>query len=188
MDRASSESSDIRVLFETHFDDLWRFARRRVETNADADDVTAETFAVAWRRRHSLPLGEARLWLFGVARHVIDNHRRSSVRRARLHVRLVESRDEMTAPDHADDDSDERLGTILTALSESERELVIMRCWDGLAIGEIASLLGATPHAISGRLHRIRNRLAVSAGEGHNAGRPIRADAHERRERDDGHV
>jgi hypothetical protein len=53
-------------LFADHFPDVWRFARRRTPSSEDADDVAAETFAVAWRRRHDLPEDEARPWLFGV--------------------------------------------------------------------------------------------------------------------------
>lgn len=76
-------------MFEEHFDDLWRFARRRCNSSSDADDIVAETFAVAWRRRADVPVDATRLWLFGVARHVLNNQRRSSVRRDRLRLRLI---------------------------------------------------------------------------------------------------
>ena len=39
-----------RALFAENFDDVWRFARRRVNGAAEAEDVAAEVFAVAWRR------------------------------------------------------------------------------------------------------------------------------------------
>ena len=54
---------------------------------ADAADVTAETFLVAWRRYDDAPPGDGRPWLFGIARHVLANHHRSGRRRDRLGLR-----------------------------------------------------------------------------------------------------
>src|SRR5436190_2962379 len=57
------------------------YAVRRVGA-ADAHDLTAETFAIAWRRLYSVPGGDdARLWLYSTARKVIANHRRGERRR-----------------------------------------------------------------------------------------------------------
>lgn len=39
-----------------------------------------------------------------------------------------------------------------------------MRCWDGLAVYDIATLLGCTPNAASLRLHKARRRLADQLG------------------------
>jgi len=55
----------------------------------DAGDVFAETFLVAWRRLDDAPTGEtARLWLYGVARRVLADHRRGESRRSHLADRL----------------------------------------------------------------------------------------------------
>lgn len=152
-----SDAELFRRLFDAHFDDLWRFARRRCHTAADADDVAAQVFAVAWRRRDDIPDAGARLWLFGVARRVVANQRRSIGRRHRLQLRLIDN--------HHDDHGDERAPTneglraALASLSDDDREVVIMRCWDGLAVRDIAALLDDTPNAVSVRLHKARRKL-----------------------------
>ncbi len=147
-------------LFASHFPDVWRFARRRTATTEDADDVTAETFAVAWRRRGEVPAAEARPWLFGVARNVLSNHWRSGERRTRLQSRLVESA--LTWSEVAEDRIQEKtLWLALASLSEDDRDLLIMRAWDELAVTEIAAVLGCTPNAASSRLHKARRRLAA---------------------------
>ena len=74
--------------FQQHFEAIWSFARRRTASSADADDVAAETFAVAWRRRGEVPDSDLRPWLFVVARNVLLNHHRSAERQSRLHQRL----------------------------------------------------------------------------------------------------
>jgi RNA polymerase sigma-70 factor, ECF subfamily len=76
-------------LFRANYDDLLRFAVRRVGSDAAAD-VVAEVFAVAWRRRDAVPDGAERLWLFGVAANVVANERRSRQPRNRLARRVAD--------------------------------------------------------------------------------------------------
>lgn len=171
-----------RTLFADHFDPVWRYARRRCETAADADEVASETFAVAWRRRRDLPpADEVGLWLYGVARRVLANQRRATGRRLRLQGRLSDAA--ATAPATATTteeriDEQGRLAEALHALDADDRELLLLRAWDGLAVGDIATLLGCTPNAASIRLHRARRRLAElldpkeAVGSRTSAGRP----------------
>jgi len=155
-----SDTELFRRLFDAHFDDLWRFARRRCHAAADADDVAAQVFAVAWRRRDDLPVAGVRLWLFGVARRVLANQRRSNERQQRLALRLINSHRD----DHGDETAptNEGLRAAMASLSDDDREVVIMRWWDELAVGDIAGLLDCNPNAVSVRLHKAV--LRVSAG------------------------
>ncbi|MEV7627899.1 sigma-70 family RNA polymerase sigma factor [Actinoplanes sp. NPDC089786] len=146
------------ALFAAQFPDVWRFARRRTTSETDADDITAETFAVAWRRRDDIPGADARLWLFGVARRILANHRREGVRRDRLHLRLVS----IDRPPEAYEDAEpspQGLWSALAALDEDDRELLLLRAWDSLGAGEIATLLDLTPAIVSSRLHKARLKL-----------------------------
>ncbi len=61
------------ALFEAHFEPLLAYARRRTPQRFDAEDLVAETFAVAWRRLDRLPRApEQQLpWLYGVARRLL---------------------------------------------------------------------------------------------------------------------
>jgi RNA polymerase sigma-70 factor (ECF subfamily) len=161
------DEAAFRDLFEAQFGDVWRFARRRCWSGDQADDVAAETFAVAWRRREELPVGRAiRLWLFGTARLVLANQRRSDHRQERLGDRLASQPAPVGGGDPADQvvDSDDRLRVALDGLTHDDRDLLIMRAWDGLAVTEIAALLDCTPNAASIRLHKARGRLAAALG------------------------
>lgn len=143
------------ALFDAHFDDLWRFARRRTSSGDIADDVTAQVFAVAWRRRDELPASAERLWLFGVARRVLANERRAATRRERLHRKL-------TSTDRRDDGATPADGPSIPALdvlTGDEREAVQLRYWDELTVTEIATLLECTANTVSMRLHKARRKL-----------------------------
>nr|MDQ6949985.1 RNA polymerase subunit sigma-24 [Actinomycetota bacterium] len=53
------------ALFEAHHQDVLAYLLRRTEQPADAADVLAEVFLIAWRRKEHVPVGEeARLWLY----------------------------------------------------------------------------------------------------------------------------
>jgi RNA polymerase sigma-70 factor, ECF subfamily len=162
------DDAAFRQLFDAHLADVWRYARRRCTTPADADDVAGETFAVAWRRRADLPAaeGDARLWLLGTARRVLANQRRSQVRQDRLRIRAAG----LAPPTPPDDAEDGDLWQALSRLSPEDRDLLIMRAWDELAVQDIAVLLGCTPNAASLRLHKARRRLAAALGRTEGTG------------------
>ena len=69
-------------LFRSEADAVRSYALRRADP-ADADDVVAETFLVAWRRFDDMP-SDPRPWLLSVARRVLANRRRSVQRLASL--------------------------------------------------------------------------------------------------------
>ncbi len=64
-----NSDDQFRQVYAATFPSLLGYALRRVEQPADAADIVAETFLIAWRRRAEMPGGhETRLWLYGVAR------------------------------------------------------------------------------------------------------------------------
>lgn len=149
-----------RDLYAEHFDAVLGYALRRVDERADAADVVSETFLVAWRRLSHVPDGgEARPWLYGVARKVLANQRRGTRRRGNLGARL---RDELRTcvPDPAD-------GVALTAdvraamarLGAGDQEVLALHLWEGLEPREIAQVLGLTAVVVRPRLSRARARL-----------------------------
>ncbi|GAA2564273.1 hypothetical protein GCM10010435_40690 [Winogradskya consettensis] len=147
-----------RAFFAANFGDVWAFVRRRVATDEDADDVTADTFAVAWRRRDDLPAGAERMWLFRTGYHVLANFRRGAERRRQLHLRIV-SVDPPEVGYEAVADADRELWSALAAVSSSDRELLLMQAWDGLEVADIAAVLQVSAPTVSSRLYKARDRL-----------------------------
>ncbi|MFF5206429.1 RNA polymerase sigma factor [Streptosporangium sp. NPDC000396] len=143
------------------YDQITAYAARRCDSPQDAADVVAETFAVAWRRVEELPQGdEARLWLYGVARNVLANHRRGEIRRQ---ARSAELDLEMADLYGRSPDSGVELSTIgqvFRSLSGDDRELLSLVAWEGLEREEIAKVLGVSRNAVRIRLHRARKRFS----------------------------
>jgi RNA polymerase sigma-70 factor (ECF subfamily) len=145
-------------LFEAHYSDIYKYCVRRLG-RSDAEDATADVFAVVWRRIDQMPDGEmARAWLYGVAYRVVGNQYRGRRRRSRLSARLTETRYEPSQLETPETEFAELI-TALGELSSTDQELLRLSSWDGLTRAEIAVALGIKENAVDQRLHRARARL-----------------------------
>lgn len=146
------------ALFESTHRALLAYAVRRVTEPADAADVVAESFLVAWRRIDDVPGGDdARPWMFGVARRVLANARRGDRRRLALADRL---RDHLTEVVPPSGDAGSDVERAVARLSDDDQELLRLVAWEELSREEIAVALGISRTAVRVRLHRARRRLA----------------------------
>jgi RNA polymerase sigma-70 factor (ECF subfamily) len=146
------------ALFTAHQRQVLAYALRRTRTPADAEDVAAETFTIAWRKLDAIPVEEPLPWLYAVARRVLANHRRGLSRRERLAALLrVE---DVATPLHAGEDRDTPAFVALGSLSPADQEILRLVAWEELGNQAIAAVLGITPNAVAIRLHRARSRFA----------------------------
>ena len=152
------------TLFSAHQQRVLAYAMRRTPTLADAEDVAAETFIIAWRKLDAIPASEPLLWLYAVARRVLANHRRGLSRRERLAALLrVE---DVATPMPVGEDRDGPAFAALASLSPADQELLRLVAWEELGNQGIAAVLGVTPNAVAIRLHRARARFAAALDRG----------------------
>lgn len=149
---------DFEELYARHAGAVRGYAMRRCDPET-ADDVVADVFLVAWRRREALP-EEPLPWLLGTARRVLANHARSQSRRGRLLARLAAEPITVATPAPADGPDSARLRAALASLDERDRELLLLMAWEGLELRQAAQVLGVRPSTLSVRFHRARRRLS----------------------------
>ncbi|MFF9782617.1 RNA polymerase sigma-70 factor, ECF subfamily [Streptomyces sp. SceaMP-e96] len=148
--------------YRAHYWAVSRFVARRLDGQAlEVEEVVAEVFSIAWRRRAELP--DAPLpWLYGVARNCLANTVRGLGRYRRLLHRLgnheaAHHRQTVDSPDT------ERPGSwvheALARLSPADQEVLRLTAWEELTIEELAVTLGCGRSAAAMRLHRARGRL-----------------------------
>ena len=145
------------ALFTDHQRPILAYAMRRTPTLADAEDVAAETFTIAWRKIEAVP-ADPLPWLYAVARRVLANHRRGRSRLERLTALLRV--DDVPTPMLAGEDHDGPAFAALASLPPADQELLRLVAWEELGNQEIAVVLGVTPNAVAIRLHRARARFA----------------------------
>ncbi|MEW9556540.1 RNA polymerase sigma factor [Nonomuraea sp. NPDC050783] len=155
-----NDRSRFEAVYRRTYEQILGYAVRRCSSPEDAADVVAETYVIAWQRIAALPDGEAgKLWLYGVARRVLANHRRSEQRRLTRHTELTDEIEHLyTAPSHHS--GQYGVDEAMDMLADSDRELLALALWEGLDPGEIAIVLDCSRNAARIRLHRARKRLA----------------------------
>ncbi|MDQ6807680.1 MAG: sigma-70 family RNA polymerase sigma factor [Actinomycetota bacterium] len=155
------------AVYAAHRAHLLRYVLRRTDGADDAADVVAETFLVVWRRLDDAPVEDVHLWLYGVARRVLANHRRGERRRTRLADQL---QSDLASCEAAPDGQQEfaELAAAFRSLPDGDREVLALEAWEQLDAGEIAAVLGCSRNAARIRLHRARRRLraAIAASRG----------------------
>jgi RNA polymerase sigma-70 factor (ECF subfamily) len=147
-------------MFRANYPLVRAYALRRATPDA-AQDVVADTFLVAWRRLEEVP-DDALPWLYGVARRVLANQRRSAGRSEALEQRIADTRTAREWHDPGERMADAELMRLaMGRLSDRNREALTLVAWDGLSGAGAARAAGCSRAAFAVRLHRARARLAA---------------------------
>lgn len=160
-----SDPERFAALFDRHAALIHRYIVRRVGP-VIADDLVAETFLAAFRRRqrYDLSYRDARPWLYGIATNLIGQHRRDEFRQ--LRIRMVIQPD-LDPPGHADQvaadvtasGTKEVLAQVLADLPIAERDVLLLIAWEQLSYEETAVALQIPVGTVRSRLSRTRARL-----------------------------
>ena len=157
------------ALYRSSRDDVFAYVSGLLRDRSAAEDVTAQAFERAYRRRSGFnpKRGTHRAWLFGIARNAALDELRRRSRRAELASEPV---DEAAA--YAHEQAAERalmrtaLRGALARLSARERELVALKYFAGLGNAEIATVVGISESNAGTRLHRVIEKLREACDEG----------------------
>ena len=136
-----------------------------------ADDLTGETFLVAFdrRERYDTAYADALPWLYGIATKLLGRHRRTEARRWRAWARTGTDpvqechADAVSARVTAQSASREMAGA-LAGLPAGQRDVLLLVAWQGLEYEEVARALGVPVGTVRSRLYRARTRLKKSLG------------------------
>ncbi|MHB8418401.1 MAG: RNA polymerase sigma factor [Myxococcales bacterium] len=160
---ASGGPLDPARLYESEGEYVWNSLRRLGVPPSDLEDLTHETFVVAFRRLPSFdPSRPIRAWLFGIAAKVAGHHRRWRLRRREVSGDLPELETEEQGPHEALDER-QRRALLVHALSQvklERRAVLILHEIDGIAIPEVARALGIPLNTAYSRLRVGRAELA----------------------------
>jgi RNA polymerase sigma factor (sigma-70 family) len=146
------------ALFDANYGRVLAYATRRIGPDV-ARDVVADTFVTAWLRLEELR-GDPLIWLYGLARGSVANHRRRLLRAQRLGERSGQLSLPRAENDPADQvASRDSFAAAFGQLAESDREVLRLVAWEGLDADAAAAVLGCSTGAFKVRLHRARRRL-----------------------------
>ncbi|WP_283133828.1 RNA polymerase sigma factor [Rhizohabitans arisaemae] len=162
-------------LFRRHAPPLHRYAARRLGEDL-ADDIVAETFHVAFRKRNGYDPArdDARPWLWRIATNLIHRHHRSETR---LYRALARTGVDPVLQNHADSVAERvtavaatsRLAAALAGLRKGDRDVLLLIAWGELGYQQVADVLKIPVGTVRSRLNRartkVRHALGGTAGE-----------------------
>ncbi|WP_188187481.1 RNA polymerase sigma factor [Nonomuraea sp. SYSU D8015] len=158
-------------VFGAYFGEIHTYVAQRLGPD-NAEDIVAETFLTAFRKRASYDPSRAavRTWLYGIATNLIGKHRRLEARTLRALGRCGPDAD---APGHEDTVAGRvsaqslrpELAAALAGLDRRDRDVLLLVALAGLSHDEIATALGIPYGTVGSRLNRARKKLRALLGE-----------------------
>jgi RNA polymerase sigma-70 factor (ECF subfamily) len=150
--------SEFSALYQDYAPDVYRFALYLSGRHADAEDITAETFARLWASSEPIAMATVKGYLFTIARHLFLQGLRKRSRDDALDEDL---RDPSAGPERQAEHSESLRQVLkeLQRLPETSRSALLMRAVDGIAYEEIARALGISLAAVKVKIHRARLAL-----------------------------
>ena len=149
------------LLYERHWNAVYRFAWLLTRSVPDAEDITQECFLALIRKKAFFDpaRGQLRTWLIGVARNQHLQRRRD-------------------LPPEGDSDGVEKVGVSSTldeglirleraeavrraieTLPAAQRDALYLFEFEGMSLADIAEVLEIEPNAVKARLYRAREQL-----------------------------
>lgn len=173
---ASGDPRAFEILFDRYAPWIYRIIRRGVSDDETAKDLVQQTFVQVHRARRDYdPSRPFRPWLATIARNVKRDWIRRHVRRPEGH--LAEDALEDRATQRADQEAAidaRRLRAAVGTLPDNQREVIELHWFEGLPMGEIAEILGASRTAVKVRAHRAYQALRALITTGGVTTRPDR--------------
>jgi RNA polymerase sigma-70 factor (ECF subfamily) len=170
IEQSLTEPGVFAVLFDRHYDRIWRYACRRAG-RAVADEVASETFvrAFAGRTGYDRRRLDATPWLFGIATNLLRGHHRAEARRWRAYARAAEPAGMTGELDHAEQRVDAAalapaVAAAIARLKPADRDALLLLALAELDYEAIAAATGVPVGTVRSRLNRARRQLQSALG------------------------
>jgi RNA polymerase sigma-70 factor, ECF subfamily len=156
-----ADDDALAAVYREHFDFVWRSLLRLGMSRAAAEDAAQDVFLVVRRRLSDFDTRRAmRPWLFGIARRVASEHRRSSGR--------AERRLELLPPPEVAPGPEDRVSAVeaselvrrfLAELDDETRMIFVLSDLEGMSGTDISQALGINRNTVYSRLRKTRQRF-----------------------------
>lgn len=147
-----------RRLYLEQYGFVWATVRRFGVDPSVVDDAVQDAFVIAYRRMDEFRADRSRSWLYGIARRVASNYRRTAaraVRKQRAAVEVARSSNSVSGSDGAME-----FDVILRELPPKDRELFVLAELEGLTGAELSEALHVPLATVYRRLRALRQDMA----------------------------
>lgn len=150
------DAESFEQLFRATAPRLRNYVARHIEHHV-VDDVVSETYCLAWRNLARIP-AEPLPWLIGTSRNCLRRQWRSRQHAEQLWLAVVRDQWRDLPPGSPEDSvlGREEALAAFAALSDMQREALLLTAWDGLRPADAAKVAGCSTRAFTVRLSRAR--------------------------------
>jgi len=129
-------------LYDSYFEKIYRFIYYRTGHKETAEDITSQTFIKALEKIQGFDLGRGTFsaWIYCIARNKVIDHYRT--RKSELDISGVWGLGKDPNPDIEARNRLREVENYLKKIKKEQREIILMRVWDGLSYKEIAEITG----------------------------------------------
>jgi RNA polymerase sigma-70 factor (ECF subfamily) len=160
--KAKEDMSHFEGLYKKYYSLIFRFIRKRITNQEQANDITSQVFLKAM-----LKLGDYKhqgfpfsSWLYRIALSEMGNLFRSESTERALRVDYKLSEELFSEIGTSAENSDAlELGRAMNALSEEHLNMLEMRYFEKIKLKEIAQIMNISESNAKVKMHRIINKL-----------------------------
>lgn len=162
------DSGAVSALYQKYHQDIFRFLYYLTGEQEAAEDLTSEVFLRLMRFLPEYRLMQApfKAWLFRVAKNLSTDYFRSKQRRSQeaLHEEIHSGQD---SPERVTEHTllNDRLHSALEGLSETQKNVIILRFLVGLPISDVARAINRSENAVKGLQRRALMTLRETLGD-----------------------
>ncbi len=136
-------------LYERYVQKIYNFLYFKTHHRETAEDLTSQTFMKAFEAtsQFNAERGTFSAWIHGIARNGVVDHYRSQ-----KSTEPIEDAWDLSSKDNPLLDADaslrlEQIRSVLGVLSADQRDVILLRLWNGYSFAEVADALGKTEAA-----------------------------------------
>lgn len=144
---------------DAHADNLYRFLLKSSRDSVLSQDWVQETFAKLWQHKDAVDPEKIKSWLFSTGYRIMIDWMRREKR-----VTFSDSLSEDTLVQHGYSDLKEVLDKALQRLPDIQRQLVLLRDYEGYSYEEMGEITGLNESQVKVYIFRARKTLKQYLG------------------------
>lgn len=123
-----------------------------------SEDLVQQSFIKLWEHRKSIDIARVKSWLFTVAHRLLIDHYRKQKRETKV-LNLMDSKAPATQENY---EEKEILKLCLRELSEIQRQVLLLRDYEGYSYAEIAEIADLNLSQVKVYIFRARKKMRNS--------------------------
>jgi len=149
-------------IYDRYIERIYRFIFFKVSNQSDAEDIASETFLKVWQYiKEGQPVKNLNALLYSVARNLVIDHYRLQVKKREYEEPLIADIKNISGiAEMIDFKTDEgKILKALKSLKDEYGEVIILRFFDDLSVGETAKIIGKSQNNTRVLAHRALGAL-----------------------------